>query len=216
MMNSVSAWRPSAAALRSRVTGQFLPAVMMTFAISKWAIAVLGPAKASTILITFAWAAVTGHQLVMSRRTEREQQIRWSADQILGGVGGQIVWVALPWLQQTRPDAWYCLPLTLSPALVGFGAMMAVCWPLRLFVAPASGHTALARHSEFDALVLYGSFFLLSGNLIFAASAYLSVAILFLREVNWREMSLRSGTVPVTSFTHGMSLDPEARPMLAS
>jgi hypothetical protein len=36
--------------------------------------------------------------------------------------------------------------------------------------------------------VLYGSFFLISGNLIFAVSAYVSVVALFAKEQDWRDM----------------------------
>ncbi|MEP6872586.1 MAG: hypothetical protein ABI939_12160, partial [Anaerolineaceae bacterium] len=57
-------------------------------------------------LITFAWAAITGHQLVAFRRTEQKLKFRWSADDILRAVGGQIVWVVLPWMQHAQPEAW--------------------------------------------------------------------------------------------------------------
>jgi hypothetical protein len=55
-------------------------------------------------------------------------------------------------------------------------------------VASARVRTTPARDSEFDALVLYGSFFLISGNLIFAVSAYVSVVALFAKEQDWRDM----------------------------
>jgi hypothetical protein len=187
-MSTASVLRPSVAALRSRLALQILPSVMITIAISQWTIAVLGKTNAPTTLITFAWAAVTGHRLVTSRRAEQQQKFHWSVDQILGALGGQIVWLVLPWVQHAHPDAWYSLPLTVAPILAGCGAVVAVCWPLRLVVASAHVRKAAARHSEIDALVLYGSFFLMSGNLIFAASAYMSVVALFAKAQDWRDL----------------------------
>ncbi len=186
-MRTASALRLSAA-VRSRLALQILPCVMMTFAISQWTIAVLGTRNAPTKLITFAWAAVTGHRLVMSRRAEQKQKFHWSIDQILGAVGGQLVWFVMPWVQHAHPGAWYSLPLATTPMLAGFGTIVAVCWPLQLLVASARVRTTPARDSEFDALVLYGSFFLISGNLIFAVSAYVSVVALFAKEQDWRDL----------------------------
>jgi hypothetical protein len=124
----------------------------------------------------------------MSRRAEQKQKFRWSIDQVLGALGGQIVWLVLPWVQHSHPDAWYSLPLTITPMFAGFGALVAVCWPLRLFVVSARVRTAPARQSEFDALVLYGSFFLMSGNLIFAVSAYMSVVAFLAKAQDWRDL----------------------------
>ena len=198
-MNTASALRLSAF-VRSRLAVQILPCVMMTFAISRWTIEVLGTTNAPTKLITFAWAAVTGHQLVMSRRAEQKQKFHWSIDQILGAVGGQVVWFVMPWVQHAHPGAWYSLPLAITPMLAGFGTVVAVCWPLQLLVASARVRTAPARDSEFDALVLYGSFFLISGNLIFAVSAYVSVVALFAKEHDWQDMLVGARAVSPYPF----------------
>src|SRR5258706_14385619 len=103
-MSTASALRSSVATARSRLALQILPSVMITIAISQWTIAVLGKTNVPTTLITFAWAAVTGHRLVMSRRAEQKQKFHWSIDQVLGALGGQIVWLVLPWVQHAHPD----------------------------------------------------------------------------------------------------------------
>jgi hypothetical protein len=48
--------------------------------------------------------------------------------------------------------------------------------------------------------VLYGSFFLMSGNLIFAVSAYASVVALFAKEQDWRDMLLGARAVSPYPF----------------
>jgi hypothetical protein len=81
------------------------------------------------------------------------------------------------------------VPVTIPPALIAMGAMVALCWPLRPFVMRRQAPAVSARYLEFDAPVLYGSFFLLSGNLIFAAAVYASVVILLARRVKWAELT---------------------------
>lgn len=160
----------------------------MTFAIAQWCLVMLGTARLQTVLIAFAWAAVTGHQFVTSRRIEQVKSFRWSPDAILSALGGQILWVVLPLVQFSQPDAWYCVPVTIPPALIAMGAMVALCWPLRPFVMRRLAPDVSARCLELDAPVLYGSFFLLSGNLVFAAAVYASVVLLLARRVNWEEV----------------------------
>jgi len=186
MTGTSSLPRPSMAAIKYRLAVQVLPSVIMTMAIAEWTCAVVGTAKIQTVLITFAWAAVTGHQLITSRQTEQKKKFGWSADLVLSVLGGQMLWVVLPWVQFSHPDAWYCAPLTIPPALVIAGAILAVGWPLRLLVVSADSGTRPANRSEVDALVLYGSFFLLSGNLLFAVSAYVAVITFFARGVKWQ------------------------------
>jgi hypothetical protein len=166
-----------------------LPSAIMTLAIAQWCCAMLGTARPQTVLIAFAWAAVTGHQLITSRRAEQVQGFRWSLDRILSALGGQILWVVLPMVQFAHPDAWYCVPVTIPPALVATGAIVAISWPLRPFVMRQQAPDSCARHLEFDAPVLYGSFFLLSGNLIFGAAVYASVVTLLARRVKWEELT---------------------------
>ena len=180
---------PSISDVRSRLVLQMMPSAIMAFAIVQWCLAMLGTARLQTVLIAFAWAAVTGHQLVTSRRTEQVRSFHWSPDVILSALGGQILWVVLPLVQLAHPDAWYCAPVTIPPALVATGAVVAICWPLRPFVMRRQSPDASARHREFDAPVLYGSFFLLSGNLVFGAAVYASGLTLLARRVNWEELT---------------------------
>jgi hypothetical protein len=185
MSGTHSLLRPSMAAIRTRFALQILPSVFMTIAIAEWTCAVVGTAKIQTMVITFAWAAVTGHQLVTSRRTEQKKKFGWSVDLVLSVLGGQILWMVLPWLQFKQPHAWYSEALAIPPTLVAAGAILAIGWPLHLFVVPAQNRALPTGHSEFDALVLYGSFFLLSGNLVFAVSAYAAVVTFLARGVRW-------------------------------
>ena len=178
--------------IRTRLAVKMMPTVIVTFAIAQWVSRVLGTARLETMVIAFAWATATGHQLLISRPMERAQGFRWSLDTVLSALGGQILWVVLPCVQFAYPDAWFCAPLTIPPTLVATGMVAAVCWPLHPFVMRLRAWHASARHSEFDAPVLYCSFFLLSGNLVFAASAYASVARLFASRLNWRELIGRS------------------------
>jgi hypothetical protein len=181
--------RPSISAVRSRLVLQMMPSAIMAFAIAQWCCAMLGTARLQTVLIAFAWAAVTGHQLVTSRRQEQVQRFHWTPDLILSALGGQMLWVVLPLVQFAHPDAWYCVPVTIPPALVATGAIAAICWPLRPFVMRRQPPDVSARHMGFDAPVLYGSFFLLSGNLVFAAAVYASVVTLLARRVKWEELT---------------------------
>jgi hypothetical protein len=77
----------------------------------------------------------------------------------------------------------------MPPALVATGAIVALCWPLRPFVMRRQAFDVSARHRGFEAPVLYCSFFLLSGNLIFLAAVYASVVILLVRWVKWEELT---------------------------
>src|SRR6266516_4290132 len=178
--NLLSLRRPVMSGARSRLVLQMMPSAIMTFAIAQWCGVVMGTARLQTVLIAFAWAAVTGHQLVTSRR-EQVQRFHWSPDVILSALGGQMLWVALPLVQLAHPDAWYCVPVTIPPSLIAMGAVVALCLPVRPFVMRRQAPDVSARHMEFDAPVLYGSFFLLSGNLVFAAAVYASVVILLAR-----------------------------------
>jgi hypothetical protein len=181
--------RPSISAVRSRLVLQMMPSAIMAFAIAQWCCMMLGAARVQTVVIAFAWAAVTGHQLVTSRRREQVQRFLWTPDLILSALGGQMLWVVLPLVQFAHPESWYCVPVTIPPALVATGAIVAICWPLRPFVMRRQPPDVSARYLELDAPVLYGSFFLLSGNLVFAAAVYASIVILLARRVKWEELT---------------------------
>jgi len=171
--------------MQSRLVAQMMPCTVVTLLIAQWNGALLGTAKLETVVITVAWAAAVVHQFLTSRRREPVQRFRWSLDLILSALGGQVLWVVLPWLQFANPDAWYSVQLTIPPTLTATGAIVALCWPLQPFVMRVRARHASARHSEFDAPALYGSFFLLSGNLIFAVGAYASVVTLLARRMKW-------------------------------
>lgn len=204
--------RPSMSAVRSRLVLQMMPSAIVTLAIAKWCGAMLGTASLQTFVIAFAWAAVAGHQLVTSRRAEQVQGFHWSLDMILSALGGQILWVVMPWVQFTHPDAWYFVPVTIPSALVATGAIVALWLPLRPFVMRRLAPAASTRHSEFDAAVLYGSFFLLSGHLVFAAAVYASVVTLLARRVKWDELTPTLSDM-IQSALHRAGAHVAARPV---
>ncbi len=186
---------PNKVALRSRLAVKMMPSVIMTFAIAQWVSAVLGAARPETMVIAFAWTIATGRQFMTSRRAGELQKFRWSADAILSTLGGQIVWVVLPSIQVGHPNAWFCATLTTTPMIVAVSGVVAVYWSLHPLVMGLLGRQASPHHSDLDAPVLYCAFFLLSGNLVFAASAYASVTAFLAGRVHWRTLkySLRVG-----------------------
>ena len=179
---------PDAGALRARLAAKTMPSVIMTFAIAQWISGVLGTARLETMVIAFAWTIATGRQFMTSHRAGQLQKFRWSPDAIVSALGGQILWVVLPCVQLADPNAWFCATLTTPPMIVTVSGVIAVYWALHPLVMGLFGRQASSHHSELDAPVLYCSFFLLSGNLVFAASAYASVIAFLASRVKWRSL----------------------------
>jgi hypothetical protein len=167
-----------------------MPTVLMTFAIAQWVSAVLGVARLETMVIAFAWTIATGHQFMTARRADQLQKFRWSPNTILSALGGQILWVVLPCVQLADPNAWFCATLAIPPMYVALSGVVAVSWSLHPFVMGLLGRQASPHHSDLDAPVLYCSFFLLSGNLVFAASAYASLVAFFASRIDWSALNV--------------------------
>jgi hypothetical protein len=176
-------------ALRSRLAVKMMPTVLMTFAIAQWVSTVLGVARVETMVITFAWTIATGRQFITSRRADQLQKFRWSPDSIMNVLGGQILWIGLPCVQLANPDAWFCATLTAPSTIVALSGVVAVAWSLHPLVFQLFGGQAPPHHSELDAPVLYCCFFLLSGNLVFAASASASIVAFLVGRISWRPLT---------------------------
>jgi hypothetical protein len=160
----------------------------MTFALAQWVSAMLG-LRLETMVITFAWTIATGHQFMTSRRADQLQKFRWSPDTIVSALSGQIIWVVLPGVQLANPSAWFCATMTIPPMIVAVSGAVAVAWSLRPLVMRLLGRHAAPHLSQLNAPVLYCTFFLLSGNLVFAASTYASVVAFFAARFNWRTLT---------------------------
>jgi len=186
---------PDKAALRSRLAVKMMPSVIMTFAIAQWISGVLGAARPETMVIAFAWTLATARQFITSRRAGQLEKFRWSPNTILSALGGQILWVVLPGVQLADPNAWFCAALPVPSMIVAVSSVVAVAWSLDPLLMRLLGRHGSPDRSELDAPVLYCSFFLLSGNLVFAASACASVVAFLAARVNWRTLtySLRVG-----------------------
>jgi len=179
---------PNQVALRSRLAVKMMPVAVMTFALAQWVSAMLG-LRLETMVITFAWTIATGHQFMTSRRADQLQKFRWSPDTIVSALSGQILWVVLPGVQLANPSAWFCATMTIPPMIVAVSGAVAVAWSLRPLVMRLLGRHAAPHLSQLNAPVLYCTFFLLSGNLVFAASAYASVVAFFAARFNWRTLT---------------------------
>ena len=179
---------PNQVALRSRLAVKMMPVAVMTFALAQWVSAMLG-LRLETMVITFAWTIATGHQFMTSRRADQLQKFRWSPDTIVSALSGQIIWVVLPGVQLANPSAWFCATMTIPPMIVAVSGAVAVAWSLRPLVMRLLGRHAAPYLSQLNAPVLYCTFFLLSGNLVFAASAYASVVAFFAARFNWRTLT---------------------------
>jgi hypothetical protein len=187
---------PDQGAMRSRLAVKMMPSVIMTFAIASWISGVLGAARLETMVIAFVWTIATARQFITSRRAGQLQKFRWSRDTILSALGGQILWVVVPCVQFADPNAWFCATLTISPTIVVASGAVAVYWSLHPLVMGLLGRRASSRHSELDAPVLYCSFFLLSGNLVFAAAAYASLVALFACRISLSALSVSMRVQP--------------------
>jgi hypothetical protein len=176
--------------MRSRLAVKMMPSVIMTFGIAQWVSGVLGAARLETMVIAFVWTIATGRQFMTSRRTGQLQKFRWSLSTILSALGGQILWVVLPIVQLSDPNAWYCATLAIPPMYVAVSGVVAVSWSLHPFMMGLLGRQASLHHSDLDAPVLYCSFFLLSGNLVFAASACASVVAFFAGRIKWSALTV--------------------------
>jgi hypothetical protein len=183
-------------ALRSRLAIKTMPSVIMTFAIASWISGVLGAARLETMVIAFVWTIATARQFITSRHTGQLQRFRWSRDTVLSALGGQILWVVLPIVQLSDPNAWFCATLAIPPMYLAVSGLVAVSWSLYPFVMGLLGRQASPHHSDLDAPVLYCSFFLLSGNLVFAASAYTSVVAFFGGRINWSALTVSMRVQP--------------------
>jgi len=174
----------------TRLALKILPTAIMTFAVAGWMSAVVGAGKLPAIVVTFAWVAASGHELLTARSPQQIQEFRWSLDHIFRALGGQVVWLGLPWLQSAHPDAWLCVPVSISPTLASTGAILAMCVPLYPFMARLRGRQiSAAYYSTFGGAVLHCCFFLVSGQLVFAAIAYVAVGILLADRVKRRQWS---------------------------
>jgi len=182
--------RSDQGAMRSRLAVKTMPSVIMTFAIASWISGVLGAARLETMVIAFVWTIATARQFITSRRAGQLQKFRWSCDTILSALGGQILWVVLPCVQFAHPNAWFCATLTIPPTIVAASGAVAVYWSLHPLVIGLLGRQASPHHSDLDAPVLYCSFFLLSGNLVFAASASASVVAFFAGRIDWSALAV--------------------------
>jgi hypothetical protein len=194
--------RPDQGAMRSRLAVKTMPSVIMTFAIASWISGVLGAARLETMVIAFVWTIATARQFITSRRAGQLQKFRWSRDTIFSALGGQILWVVLPCVQFANPNAWFCATLTIPPTIVAASGAVAVYWSLHPLVMGLLGRRASSRHSELDAPVLYCSFFLLSGNLVFAASAYASVVAFFAGRINLSALTVSMRVQPQILVCH--------------
>jgi len=184
---------PDQGAMRSRLAVKMMPSVIMTFGIAQWISGVLGAARLETMVIAFVWTIATGRQFMTSRRAGQLQKFRWSLSMILSALGGQILWVVLPCIQLSDPNAWFCATLAIPPMYVAASGVVAVSWSLHPFMMGVLGRQASPRHADLDAPVLYCSFFLLSGNLVFAASAYASVVAFFASRIDWNALTVSMG-----------------------
>lgn len=181
---------PDRKAMRSRLAVKMMPAVIMTFAIAQWVSGVLGAARLETMVIAFVWTIATGRQFMTSRRADQLQKFRWSLSMILSALAGQILWVVIPCVQLSDPNAWYCATLAIPPMYVAVSGVVAVSWSLHPFVMGLLRRQASPHLSGLDAPVLYCSFFLLSGNLVFAASACASVVAFFACRIDWSAVTV--------------------------
>jgi len=202
MDNDVSAVTRKRLMLSSRLTLKILPIAFMTFAVAEWMAGLVGKGKLQAIVITFSWVITSGQELLTARPQQRFPKFCWSLDHSVRTFGGQIVWLGLPWVQGTYPDAWFCAPVVMSSALAAIGAVLAVCWPLYLFVDRRQGRES-ACSSKLAAPVLYCSFFLVSGHLAFAAIACVAVAKLIADD-------LKRERLPFRQLPAVLSLCPEA------
>jgi hypothetical protein len=180
---------PDQVALRSRLAVKMMPVAVMTFALTQWVSAMLGALRLETMVITFAWTVATAHQFMTSRRADQLQKFRWSPDTIVSALSGQILWVVLPCVQLANPGAWFSATMTTPPMIVAVSGVVAVAWSMRPLVMRLLGRHTSSHQSQLDASVLYCSFFLLSGNLVFAASAYASVVAFLAGRFNWRTLT---------------------------
>jgi len=204
MSNDVSPVTQNRLTLSSRLTLRILPIAFMTFAVAEWMSGLIGKGKLQAIVITFAWVIASGQELLAARPHQRFQRFRWSLDHCVRTFGGQIVWLGLPWMQGSYPDAWFCAPVVASPALAAIGAVLAICWALYLSLDRRQGRESA---SKLAAAVLYCCFFLVSGHLAFAAIAYVAVAKLIADDMKRERLPFRQ--VPaVLSLCHEASSIP--------
>jgi hypothetical protein len=180
---------PDQVALRSSLAVKMMPVAITTFALAQWVSAMLGALRLETMVITFTWTIATCHQFMTARRADQLQKFRWSSDTIVSALSGQILWVVLPCVQLANPSAWFSATMTTPPMIGAVSGVVAVAWSMRPLVMRLLGRHAAPLHSQLDAGVLYCTFFLLSGNLVFASSAYASVVALLAGRFNWRALT---------------------------
>src|SRR5215475_7189102 len=104
MGHDVSAVTQNRLTLSSRLTLKILPIAFMTFAVAEWMSGLIGKGKLPAIVITFSWVVASGQELLTARPKQRFQKFRWSLDYSVRTIGGQIVWLGLPWMQSSHAD----------------------------------------------------------------------------------------------------------------
>jgi len=188
-------------AFRGSLIVRMIRVVAMTAAVTGWSAALLGTRSLPALFtITFVCAAMGNRQLLASERGEGMQRFRWSDDVVLTAFGGTIFWAVLPKMRHANPDAWFWVPVTIPVALIAVGTIAALYWPLHPFVTRLRrGETSAPSHSEFEVPLLCGSFFLVSGSLVFAASACVSLIICWQKRLHRVELQpMRAGCVLIS------------------
>jgi hypothetical protein len=152
-------------------------AVVVTVAILSWCSYMVGPDRLPVVLLlTFAWASMTARQAMAERASEAAAGR--AADAMLSLAGGQLLWGLAPALRSVNPEGWFWLPVALPPVLAVAGALLTIGWTLHPFVAgprPLHGAQHASAEGALDTPVLGVSFFLVSGQLVFAMVACVSV-----------------------------------------
>jgi len=191
MANDSSAVSETRLTLPARLAIKILPLAFITYAVAQWISWTLGIGRVQAVVITFAWVVASTHELLTARPHHRFQEFRWSLDHNVRALGGRVACVGLPWMHSNYPDAWFCVPIAVSPTLMATGAVLAVCWPVYLFIDRQRRRPESPCRSEFAAAVLYSSFFLVSGHLVFAAIAYVAGALVIADLVKRARWSFR-------------------------
>jgi hypothetical protein len=155
---------------------RLLGTLVLMFAVAEWCWSVLGVARFDAVLvITFAWASTIVRRM-MTEPAVATEIAQWPSAVTAAVAGGQLLWVVLPWFRAMDPQDWFWLPIAVPPSLVVVGSAVAICWPLHpFFVRFSAGEARSANGTAmllpWDVTVLSGSFFLISGSLVFAVVA---------------------------------------------
>jgi hypothetical protein len=199
--------RPERLAMPHSPRIRLLRTLVLMFAVAEWCWSMLGVARFDAVLmITFAWASTIVRRM-MTEPSVGTEIAQWPSDVTAAVAAGQLLWVLLPWLRAADPQSWFWLPVAVPTSFWVVGSAVAVCWPLQPFFArfcsgetpPANG-AAIVR--EWDVAVLSGSFFLISGSLVFAVVACASsAAMLVAGAVSARDADLRAGYLQASTVS---------------